>query len=277
MLLFYLHGPHLLGIALVAELFPVQPAGLTVAVNALERLVFRNDHVVDAPEHLRLNEAVAAAVGKSACSHAVRDGLLPVHVLPVAAEGVRGHKVVVLRVIGLFSAHDLEGIDLCFFVLDASDGPGDVHDLFGVYFLAEQIALGFAVVPGVGRDNVLRPLELALDRGVVFHVVFIFLGLALLVSRLGPVPPHLRGLILGKGRDMAGLAGNGLRVLVQPVVLVGSCVVAAAAFDTFAIAHGHGHGLARYVVVLRLVAALAGQIGAVSSHVDVIGPLGVGH
>ena len=130
----------------------------------------------------------------------------------------------------------------------------------------------FSIVPDINRLNVLPFDQDALFLVVGGNAVGIFRRQFNGLSRLGPVPEHEGRLVPGKGGDMAGLARNGVAMVIQGfekrvIIVMGFFVVTIRAGHA-PLADGGGGAGTRNFVINGHMTFLAGKI--LVAHVNIL-------
>lgn len=183
-----LFGTRVLGvvhrITLVTESFPVHAATTVVTIEAAESVLFLGDHMIYAPVHLCRGKIILAAIRNAAGFHAETSRFVPVKIAPVAAitKNLGGDEILVLLVVDLLAAMNLEREDLGRFILDVPFGVGETGDLGRINFVAALVRTGRSIVPEIFRDDILAPLEVPLLFVICVLPIFISLFLVAVSS-----------------------------------------------------------------------------------------------
>jgi len=181
--------------------------------------------VGDRPGQLGADEAVLAAVGQAAGLHPGSDRLLPVVVVPqggvVLAAGVLQGERVVHLVVGLLAAVHFGRPDARIGIVGAAAHFVDLHGLARVDLVADHLVGGNAIEPAVFGDDVRIPHPCAFLRVESAPPCAVLAHERLAVrphdGGLGPVPAQFGAdVVASVFGDVAGLAGDFFRVLVEP-------------------------------------------------------------
>ena len=259
-----------------------------MAFVAGQRLFFGRHHV-GGREHIGgVHEVELTRIGQTVGRLACGQRPLPVQGFPVAlgTAGKHGHQQgLVNLVVGLTCPMDLKGRDPAVGVLGTPFRPGKGHGPAGIDHILGRHRFDGAVVPEVFRFDILGPGEAPLDRHVVLFAEFV-LGVKLLavleLAGLGPVPGHFGGQLPGHFRNVTGLAGHAVSVVVGFGALsVGGGAVAGFAGDlggqivldqALAIRGGRpGVDTPGDIVLGGGVAARTVEVLAVHAHMDIQG------
>ena len=226
--------------------------------------------MVHRPEHLRRREAELAAEGQAGVRLVQPEGAVPVECIPEAAlAGGHGHEqVLVHHIVRLAGSVDFERVNLGRRVVNVAQRGVDGRHLGRVNGVAQQVAVGRAVPPDVGRLHVVLIDEVALDLQVDVRVF----GQVLAGGR--PVPIDLRRMAQRPFGDVARLAGDSVGVGADARVGVQRLLMAVGA--------GHGRrlhlGADRNAVTQNLVILAAVAIDTLKAqlaHVDVDAGVGI--